>query len=206
MLRVDRKTALNSTNTKIDELTEYATRLQGTNKYLAAEKVYLQILKINHKHAATYSRLGNLYGLLKNYNDAIDCHQIAAQLAPSAVTQYNLGLSLFENKNFMKAVASFEKAIMFEPSTQRYVALAKSFQRLHDNDRMIRALEQAADMDPQPKNLWLLVDAYRSLHKREEAARTMEKISTMAPQDARLRAENKQTSKSTVTLEKTPAK
>lgn len=205
-LRIDRNRNAAAGDTKVADLTEYATRLQATNKYLAAEKVYLQILKINHKHAPTYVSLGNLYGRLKNYRDAIDCHQIAAQLAPSASTHYNLGLSLYENKNYMKAVAAFEKSIMFEPSVQRYIALAKSFQRLHDTERMVRALEQAADMDPQPKTLWLLADAYTSVGKPEEAMRVKEKISTVDPANERLRKEPPAPKATTVRVEKTPVK
>ena len=187
-LRMRRHQPAQAAAAKIKELTEYAARLEATNKYTAAEKVYLQILKIDHRHAATYSRLGSLYAAQKNATDAIECFQIATQLAPSGHTFYNLGLAYYENRNAMKAVAAFEKAIMFEPSVQRYVGLAKAFNRLHDGEQMIRALEQASELNPSPKVLWLLADASAAAGRVDELPALHQRIRALDPKDARLRA------------------
>lgn len=176
-----------ASTSKIDELTEYASLLRGNKKYTSAEKVYLQILKIDHKHAPTYSRLGTLYTAQKNLNDAIECFQLASQLSPSGATFYNLGLAYYENRNLMKAVAALEKSIMFEPSVQRYVALAKAFRRLGDGEKMIAALEQAADLDPVPRVLWLVVDAYEAAGRQSELPALYARIEQADPKDARLK-------------------
>jgi tetratricopeptide (TPR) repeat protein len=173
---------------KIQELTEYAGRLEGTKKYTSAEKVYLQILKLNHHHVPTYTRLATLYAAQKNTTDAIECFQIASQLAPSGETFYNLGLAYYENQNLMKAVASLEKAIMFEPSTQRYIGLAKAFNRLHDGKQVIRTLEQAVEFEASPKILWLLADAYAAAGRSDELPTIHERIRSLDSKDARLRA------------------
>jgi tetratricopeptide (TPR) repeat protein len=186
-LRVRRHQPAEATAAKIKELTEYAGRLEATNKYTGAEKVYLQILKIDHRHVPTYTRLAALYSAQKNAADAIECYQIATQLAPSGQTFYNLGLTYYENRNPMKAVAAFEKAIMFEPSVQRYVGLAKAFNRLHDGEQMIRALEQAADLESSPKVLWLLADAYAAAGRDDQLPAVHERIRALDPRDARLR-------------------
>ena len=65
-LRIARKNTGQQSSTKIAELTEYASKLRAGNKHTGAEKVYLSILKIDHKNAATYSRLGTLYVGMKN--------------------------------------------------------------------------------------------------------------------------------------------
>ena len=176
---------------KIEELTEYASRLRSSKRYTSAEKVYLQILKIDHRHASTYSRLGTLYVTMKNTSDAIECFEIATQLSPNALTFYNLGLAYYENKNHMKAVAAFEKSIMFEPSVQRFVGLAKAFNRLGDGDKMISALEQAAQLEEHPKILWLLADAYEAAGRPEDQEATVAKIKEVAPRDERLKKERK---------------
>jgi tetratricopeptide (TPR) repeat protein len=186
-LRVRRNHPAQAAATKIQELTEYAGRLETTKKYTGAEKVYLQILKIDHRHVPTYTRLAALYTAQQNVTDAIECFQIATQLSPSGETFYNLGLAYYNNQNPMKAVASFEKAIMFEPSVPHYIGLAKAFNRLHDGDRVVSTLEQAVAFEPSPKVLWLLADAYTAAGRTEELPAIYERIKELDPRDKRLR-------------------
>jgi len=187
-LRMRRNHPAQAAATKIQELTEYAARLEATKKYTGAQKVYLQILKIDHRHVPTYTRLAALYTAQQNAADAIECFQIATQLSPSGETFYNLGLAYYNNQNPMKAVASFEKAIMFEPSVPHYVGLAKAFNRLHDGDRVVSTLEQAVAFEPSPKILWLLADAYTAAGRKEELPALYERIRSLDPRDKRLRA------------------
>jgi tetratricopeptide (TPR) repeat protein len=191
-IRLRKETQGEANAAKIEELTEYASRLRSTNKYTGAEKVYLQILKIDHHHVSTYSRLGTLYSAQKNYGDAIECFQIATQLKPSGTTYYNLGLAYFENRNFIKAIAAFEKAIMFEPTLQRYVGLAKAFKKTGDTSRMINALEQAILLESTPKVLWLLADAYQTAGRNEEFEAVVGRIRELNPKDERLKTLQRQ--------------
>jgi tetratricopeptide (TPR) repeat protein len=186
-LRLRRQEQGQANQAKIEELTEYASRLRGLRKFAKAEKVYMEILNIDHRHVPTYSRLGTLYSLQRSYGDAIECFQMAAQLHPSGTTYYNLGLSLFENRNYIKAISAFEKAIMFEPSLQRYVGLAKAFKKLGDEERSISALEQAIRLEETPKVLWLLADAYAASGRNDDAEATVERIRRLAPRDERLK-------------------
>jgi tetratricopeptide (TPR) repeat protein len=174
---------------KIEELTEYASRLRATKKYSAAEQVYMQILELDHRHVSTYSRLGTLYSVQRNHTDAIECFEMTTQLAPSGSTFYNLGLAYFENRNYLKAIAAFEKAIMFEPTLQRFVGLAKAFRKTDDNRRMIEALEQAVMIEASPKVLWLLADAYAAAGHNDEALAIQQRIRDIDPKDERLRAQ-----------------
>lgn len=66
-LRIRQRQPVQATAAKITELLEYASKLRANNNYTGAEKVYLQILKMDHKHTDTYSRLGTLYSAQKNY-------------------------------------------------------------------------------------------------------------------------------------------
>ncbi|HSX41533.1 MAG TPA: tetratricopeptide repeat protein [Candidatus Saccharimonadales bacterium] len=184
-LRINRKNAAQQNITKIKELSDYAHRLRVSNKFTGAEKVYLQILKIDHKHAATYSRLGTLYVAMKNLGDAVECFQIAAQLSPSGSTYYNLGLGYYENRNYLKAVAAFEKAIMFEPSVQRHVGLAKTFEKIGDPAKMLSALEQAVQLEDNTKVLWMLGEAYASAGRPEDAMKAFERLIALDAKDTR---------------------
>jgi tetratricopeptide (TPR) repeat protein len=136
---------------KLAQMSEYAQRLYSEKKWLAAEKAYLAVLKLDHKNVPAYSHLGIIYSTQKNMNDAIECFQIASRLHPSGTTLHNLGLAYLDNKNYIKAIAAFEKSIMFEPTAQRYVGLSKAHQKLHNLPETVAALKKAADLDPSPK-------------------------------------------------------
>lgn len=185
-LRINTKTAAANNAAKIEELTDYARRLRAANKFTAAEKVYMQILKIDHRHVQTYSRLGTLYSAQRNYPEAIEAFEMSTKIKPSGGTYYNLGLAFFENRNYMKAVAAFEKAVMFEPTLQRYIGLAKAFKKLDNGPRMIQALEQAVQLEASPKVLWLLADAYDASRQPSKAEAVRQRIAEIDPKDERL--------------------
>jgi tetratricopeptide (TPR) repeat protein len=147
------------THARLAQMVDYADRLYSEKKWLAAEKAYLGVLKIDHKNVTAYSHLGIIYSTQKNMPDAIECFEIAARLRPSGSTLQNLGLAYHDNKNYIKSVASFEKAIMFEPTAQRYVGLSKSWRKLSNTEQSIVALEKAAALDPSKRVLELLEDA-----------------------------------------------
>ncbi len=207
-LRRRRRQAVPGAPSKIEELLQHAARLRAVNRYTAAEKVYLQILKVDHRHASTYSRLGTLYIAMKNTADAIECFQIASQLSPNGGTFYNLGLAYLENRDPAKSVASFEKSIMFEPSAKAYVGLAKTFNKQGEGEKMLDALEHAAELDPSPKVLWLLADAYEAAGRTDELSALHERIRVTDPKDARIRTlkrPRKAASAAKAKLEKTKA-
>lgn len=167
------------------QMIDFANRLWREKKYSPAEKAYLEIIKFDHKNVLAYTRLGMIYSRLKNYDEAVECFQMAAQLAPSASSYNNLGLIYFENKNHIKAVAAFEKAIMFEPSAERYLSLAKTYQKIASWPKMVSALENAVEISPTKDNLWMLAEGYRADHNKIKLAETYQRILKLDPNDSR---------------------
>jgi tetratricopeptide (TPR) repeat protein len=159
----------------------YAERLYHEHKYVAAEKAYVAVLKIDHKNLQAYNRLGIIYSAQKNFTDAIECFEVATRLKPSATTCFNLGLAYYDNRNYIKAIATIKKAIMFEPSVQRYVALAKACDKIADNRGLIEALEKAVDLEPSRQTLTLLRDAYAHAGKKEQFTAVNERLKHVAP-------------------------
>jgi tetratricopeptide (TPR) repeat protein len=155
---------------------DYAERLYHDKKYVAAEKAYVAVLKIDHKNLQAYNRLGIIYSAQKNFSGAIECFEVATRLKPSAATCFNLGLAYYDNRNYIKAIATIRKSIMFEPSVQRYVALAKACDKVADNKGMIEALEQAAELEQTKQTLTLLRDAYAHSGKKEQASETGKRL------------------------------
>lgn len=170
---------------QLRDLETYAARLYGQKQYLAAEKAYLKVLKLNHRDAVAYNRLGLIYVALKNYDDATECFQISAQLNPNAAIWYNLGLAYNENGNAIKAIAAIEKAIMFESSAARYLGLAKAYARVNNHARVIWALEQAAKYEETKKTLTMLAEAYARNHDRQKMAETYQRILAIDPSDSK---------------------
>ncbi len=166
-------------------LETYADRPYGERKYVAAEKAYLKILKINHKDQHAYSRLGMIYMALKNFDDSIECFQIAAQLKPNADDWYHLGLAFYENNNYIKAIAAIEKSIMFEPAAFRYGGLGRIYAKIGNYAKVIASLEKAVELDPSKKSLTLLAQAYAKNHDREKAVETYQKVLKLDPDDAK---------------------
>ena len=165
------------------QLAEYADRLYAEHKWLAAEKAYLSVLKLDHKNVTAYSHLGIIYSTQKNMPDALECFNIAVRLKPSASTYQNLGLAFYENKNYMKSIAAFDKAIMFEPSIHRYVGLSKAYKQISNTVEMIAALERAAKFEPGKKILQLLATAYEDNGRKDEAKEAYRSIYTLDPAD-----------------------
>jgi len=163
---------------RLTQMTTYADRLFAEKKWLAAEKAYLGVLKVDHKNVTAYSHLGIIYSTQKNMPDAIECFEIAGRLHPSGTTLQNLALAFFDNRNYIKSIAAFEKAIMFEPTAQRYVGLSKSHSKLHNTPQVILALEKAAQLDPTQRILQMLADAYEEAGRKDQAAATRRRLKT----------------------------
>ena len=161
---------------RIAQMSDYADRLYSEKKWLAAEKAYLGVLKLDHKNVTAYVHLGIIYSTQKNLPDAIECFQIAARLRPSGVTFQNLGLAYFDNHNYIKSIAAFEKAIMLEPSATRYVGLSKAQNKLKDYSGMTASLEKAAGLESSKKILALLLDAYVDAERHPEAEATRRRL------------------------------
>ena len=150
-------------------MAEYADRLYSERKWLAAEKAYLAVLKLDHKYTTAYTHLGIIYSTQKNMADAIECFQIAARLRPSGTAFQNLGLAFFDNKNYIKSVAAYEKANMFEQSAARYIGLSRAQQKLSNSPGQITALEKAKELEPTKRVLELLADAYTEAGRKDAA-------------------------------------
>lgn len=171
-------------STQVMRLAEYADRLFSEKKWLAAEKAYLNVLKVDHKNVTAYSHLGIIYSTQKNLPDALECFEIAVRLRPGGSTYQNLGLAYYENRNYMKAIAAFEKSIMFEPSASRYVALARAHRKMSHSDHMITAYEKAAELDGSKKTLTQLAEVYEETGRKAEAGVVWRRVHELDPADA----------------------
>ena len=73
-----------SHDSRLESLLEIASRYYAEKNYLASEKAYLKVLKVDHKNSLAYSRLGFIYSHFGQVDDAIDCFQIVADNYPNS--------------------------------------------------------------------------------------------------------------------------
>ena len=113
-------------------------------KTLRAEKALLTILKFDETNAAAYNRLGILYAKSQNYDEAIECFEIAQSLDSNPSSLHNVGLIYLETGAYEKASMAFQQALKLEGDVPaRFIALAKSEEKLGHRKAAVEALESA---------------------------------------------------------------
>lgn len=174
--------------TKLEKLKEIANRYYEEKNFLAAEKAYLKVLKIDHKNIRAYSRLGFIYNHFGNIQDAIECFEIVAKARPSATSYHNLAMALFKNREFNKSAAALEKSLQQEENLTRQVSLARIYRIMSKYDKQIEALQKAHLMSPHDVDiLILLADAYIHVKDTKQATATFSQVLRIDPNNARAR-------------------
>lgn len=139
-------------------------------KYLRAEKALLTILRVDERNARAYNRLGILYAKQQQFNDAIECFEIAQSLQPSASSLHNVGLIYHQVGQLDKARQAFEQALELEGDVAaRHIAYAKVLEDQGDNKKMLSELETAVNLERNPQSLGILADAYERTGDAERA-------------------------------------
>lgn len=149
-----------------------------TKKYAKAEKALLLILRIDERNATAYNRLGMLFAKQRNFDDAIECFEIAQSLSPSASSFHNVGLVYMETGNLEKAALAFENAMKLEPNSAfRHISYAQILEKLGNKKSMIEELEKAVELEPTPQVLRILAQAYDE-DDRKQLARSLRSRAT----------------------------
>lgn len=165
---------------RMARLWDVAQQGMRENKHLRAEKALLTILKIDEKNAAAYNRLGILYAKQKEFDDAIDCFEIASTLDRTASSLHNLGLIYFETEKYEKAGLAFKQALDLEDTlAARHIAYAKVLERQGKGSEMLERLELAAGIEENQETLTLLKKAYHNQGLSDKEAKVDSKLKTL---------------------------
>lgn len=164
-------------STRFQKLWDDAYDAIRTNKFLKAERALLTILRFDEKNAGAYNRLGILYAKQKNYDDAIECFEIARSIEPSPSSLHNLGLIYYETEDYHKSSEAFEAALHMEDTVaSRYIAYAKVQEKIDNMKNVVHALERAAIIEPSQQTYTLLADAYQRNNQLEQSETILNKI------------------------------
>lgn len=155
---------------------EKAEKLFADKNFTEAESLYVEALKSDHKNVQIYQRLATIYRALGKTNDMLDSMQIITQLSPTSEHYHQLGVVLYENRNYIKAISAFQKSLMLEASARGYVALGRSFQKISNVGKAVKAYERAADLEVNRHTLMALAEGYKLARMPEKAQAIMEKL------------------------------
>ncbi len=178
-------------NVQMKKLWDVAQASMRERKPLRAEKALLTILKFDEKNAAAYNRLGILYAKEQNYDEAIECFEIAQSLDNNASSLHNAGLIYLETGAYEKAAMAFEQALNLEDNLPaRYIALSKAYEKMGQRKRAVEALEKAFEIDDSVATLRLILSIYENAEDAEKINETTARIEKKMAEDiARREAE-----------------
>ncbi|GDX63032.1 hypothetical protein LBMAG34_5660 [Candidatus Saccharibacteria bacterium] len=175
-----------SHDARLDSLLEMAGRYYAEKNYLAAEKAYLKVLKVDHKNSLAYSRLGFIYSHFGQVDDAIECFQIVADNYPNAASYYNLSMMLFKSRKFKRSAKALEKSIEMEETSARLVALARVYRVMGLYEKQIKTLKRALELEPESVSIMqLLAESYIHEGMKGEAEKTFKQILKIDPKNLR---------------------
>ena len=186
--------APNKFATQLDRLWDISKVSIKNRRYLQAEKALLTILRVNERDARAYNHLGVLYAKQKQYDDAIECFEIAQSLQPSASSLHNVGLIYYEAGKLDKAEQAFEQSIKMESEVaSRHIAYAKVLEAIGKTKKMIGAPEEAVRLEPNPESIVILADALdrNDQPERADKLRTIAKNMAMKGQRAKIKQPRK---------------
>ena len=173
----------------LDNLLEVAGRYYAEKNYLAAEKAYLKVLRVDHKNSLAYSRLGFIYSHLGNNEDAIECFKIVADTYPNAASFHNLSMMYFKTRQYQESADALEKSLAMEMHINRLVNLARIYRILNKFDKQLSTLKKAKELDPKNVEIMqLLAEAY--IHEKDDksAEDMFRQILNIEPNNQRARA------------------
>jgi tetratricopeptide (TPR) repeat protein len=171
---------------RMNKLWELVKEALKNERYESAERNLLNILKIDHKNTAAYNRLGIIYAKQQNFDEAIECFDIASSITPTASTLYNLGLVQYEKGYYQKASTTFERVVDLEPNTKRYIAYAKALEKSNASKKVIDVLEKAAALDRKnPIVFELLAHGYQNNKQDELATKALKKAERLRTKTAK---------------------
>jgi tetratricopeptide (TPR) repeat protein len=175
-----------SHDTRLEGLLEIAGRYYVEKNYLAAEKAYLKVLKVDHKNSLAYSRLGFIYSHFGQIDDAVECFQLVADNYPNAASYYNLSMMLFKSRKFKRSARALEKSISLEETPARLVSLARIYRIIGQYEQQIKTLKKALELEPKSVAIMqLLAEAFLHENQPKQANAVFKEILKIEPGNIR---------------------
>jgi tetratricopeptide (TPR) repeat protein len=142
-------------STRMHALMREGDRLTKEEKFVEAEKQYIEALSIEQKNPKLYEKLGRLYLRNKQYDQARDTFRFASRLSPNdASVVASLGEVAMAREEYGDAVTYFQHAVSLRPRSPRYLDFFLEACIADGNKQMAReALSQLSAVNPENAKL-----------------------------------------------------
>ncbi len=142
---------------KIRDLSWEARKASKKADYAAAEKYYLEVLKIDENNGDVFKGLGAVYAQQKNFADAAGAYKQAIRLGTRDEQVYSaLAESLLQKKNWKEAIDTLDHVIKINPQmASAYALVGRAYTGLKLHKEALKYFELAAKFDP--KNVGYLM-------------------------------------------------
>ncbi len=142
---------------KVRDLSWEARKAVKKEDYAAAEKYYLDVLKIDENNGDVYRGLGTVYTKQKSFSDAADAYKQALRLGSRDEQTYlALGEALLQKGAWQEAVETLDHVVKMNPQmASAYALLGRAYTGLKLHKEALKYFELAAKFDP--KNVGYLM-------------------------------------------------
>jgi tetratricopeptide (TPR) repeat protein len=139
---------------------------------------FKRALALRAEFPEAQNNLGTVYGLLKEWDLAIDRFQMAASdilYKTPHIAYDNMGLAYYNKGNYQKAIENYQKALRFFPSYSRcYENLARAYEAINSFQAAIESYNKSITYSPDyPTPHFSLARLYIRLNRKGEAAKEL---------------------------------
>ncbi len=158
---------------------EIGRLLVETEKFKEAEDEFLKTISLDPSFVPVYEALGDLYLKTNRNQDAIDIiYQPLEWLKPSdpalgkiiANLKYKLGLALYRNTDYDKAIDQFNQILLLEQSARVYIELGRTYYQTDKLQQALISWQRAVELEPENADIhFYLGRAYQKLGDKKKA-------------------------------------
>lgn len=162
----------------------YAARQQG--RTAAAVDLYERAAEIDPEYPEVWSRLGNAYIELEDYDGAIEALRRQIEIDPSTENAYlDLGWALEQKGNRRAAIEAYREQLELDTSSlQTHTNLSMLLFEMRRFEEAATKLERAVSVFAEEPALWMTLGrSYLELGRGREAMRSMEEAARLASRD-----------------------
>ena len=174
---------------KIKALLQAAQEASRSSNFGEAEKLYIEVIKLNHKSVEAYRGLGQLYLQQEEYKQAKETYEFLVNLLPNnAEVFFTLGLIAQKTGDLAEAEKQYLKAVGLDKSNVNlYLALAAIYEKIPEYTLALQSLLEAQKLAPQqPKVIDKLIEVSIILKDQAAAKQYLAKMRELNPENQKI--------------------
>jgi type IV pilus biogenesis/stability protein PilW len=147
---------------------------------------FKKTLALRPEFPQAWNNMGTVYLLLRQWDQAINCFQMAVGDILYRTPHYaynNLGFAYLKKEQYQKAIVNFKKALKFAPSfTPAQTNLGLALERMNRWEEAVNTYKKAISMDPEyPAAHFHLGRLYMKINRNAQAAEELHQVIKLDP-------------------------